>query len=71
MPAVWGVQRYRDWLRFRAVAVGQEWRRTAILRDIGELRGKDLACWCVDWDPNEHPAPGVCHAEVLLELANK
>lgn len=27
-----------------------------------ELRGKDLACWC-------YPEP--CHAEVLLELANK
>lgn len=28
-----------------------------------ELRGKDLACWC---------KPGAaCHADVLLELANK
>lgn len=32
------------------------------LAHIGELRGKDLCCWC---------APGVkCHADVLLELAN-
>ena len=30
--------------------------------DLSELRGKDLACWC-------HPQP--CHADVLLELANK
>lgn len=30
---------------------------------IRELRGKNLACWC---------APGApCHADVLLELANK
>ena len=31
--------------------------------DIEELRGKDLACWC----PLDQP----CHADVLLELANK
>jgi hypothetical protein len=30
--------------------------------DAGELRGKDLACWC----PLDQP----CHADVLLELAN-
>lgn len=30
--------------------------------DINELRGKDLVCWC---------APLPCHADVLLELANK
>lgn len=28
-----------------------------------ELRGKDLACWC----PLDQP----CHADVLLEIANK
>jgi Domain of unknown function (DUF4326) len=27
-----------------------------------ELRGKDLACWCLPWLP--------CHADVLLEVAN-
>jgi len=31
--------------------------------DIGELRGKNLACWC----PLDQP----CHADVLLELANR
>lgn len=29
---------------------------------IGELRGKNLACWCKPGSP--------CHADVLLELAN-
>lgn len=29
--------------------------------DIGELKGKDLVCWC---------APLPCHADILLELAN-
>ncbi|SDE23397.1 protein of unknown function [Salipiger thiooxidans] len=28
-----------------------------------ELRGKDLACWC--------PLDGPCHADVLLEIANR
>ena len=31
--------------------------------DLAELRGKDLACWCA---PDE-----ACHADVLLELANR
>jgi hypothetical protein len=31
--------------------------------DVSSLRGKDLACW----RPLDHP----CHADVLLELANK
>ena len=30
--------------------------------DLSELRGKDLVCWC---------APLPCHADILLELANK
>lgn len=30
---------------------------------IGELRGHDLACWC----PLDQP----CHADVLLEVANR
>jgi len=28
-----------------------------------ELRGRDLACWC--------PLDGPCHADVLLEVANR
>lgn len=30
---------------------------------LDELRGKDLACWC----PLDQP----CHADVLLEMANR
>jgi hypothetical protein len=30
---------------------------------LGPLRGKDLACWC----PLDQP----CHADVLLEIANR
>ena len=34
-----------------------------IAESIGELRGKNLACWC----PLDQP----CHADVLLDLANR
>lgn len=30
--------------------------------DLTELRGRDLVCWC---------APLPCHADVLLEMANR
>ena len=33
-----------------------------LLAHIGELRGKDLVCWC---------APEPCHGDVLLRYANK
>lgn len=32
------------------------------LKEIMELRGKNLACWC---------ANSPCHADILLEIANK
>lgn len=31
-----------------------------------ELRGKNLACWC----PHDNPYEDVCHAAVLLSIAN-
>lgn len=34
----------------------------AIIDNLGELRGKNLACWCKPGEP--------CHADVLLKLAN-
>ena len=33
-----------------------------LLGQIGELRGRDLVCWC---------APEPCHGDVLLRLANQ
>lgn len=33
-----------------------------LAKQIGTLRGKNLACWC--------PADMPCHADMLLELAN-
>ena len=32
-----------------------------LLKDLHELKGKTLACWC---------APLACHGDVLMELAN-
>lgn len=32
-------------------------------KDIKELKGKNLACWCKVGEP--------CHADILLEFANK
>lgn len=34
-----------------------------------ELRGKNLACWCKIYDEDGLRVP--CHADVLLEIANK
>lgn len=63
------VQSFRDWL-----APGDGWqylwggeesrqRRAEILRRLPELTGKNLACFC--------PIGSPCHADVLIELANK
>ncbi len=49
------IQLYGAWLSNRPN--GQ-----VILKDIKELEGTDLVCWC---------APLPCHADILLELANK
>lgn len=38
----------------------RRWMRT----NLGLLRGHDLACWCPPGQPD------ICHAAVLLELAN-
>ena len=44
-------------------AAESERQRAALLARLPELRGHDLACWC--------PLDGPCHADVLLELANR
>lgn len=40
-----------------------EWLR----HNLHHLRGRDLVCWCPLPPPGE---PDLCHASVLLELAN-
>lgn len=62
------VECFRDWIG--PSQSGRDWwqgpksdtRRREFVEDIGELRGKNLACWCKIGDP--------CHADVLLEIAN-
>lgn len=61
------VQCFRDW---NSPNLAERWwmgpesdaRRRPFVDDIGQLRGKNLACWCRLDQP--------CHADVLLELAN-
>lgn len=36
---------------------------------LASLRGHDLACWCPLVDAHGQPVP--CHADVLVELANR
>lgn len=63
------VECFRDWLG--PSQSGRDWwqgptsekRRKAIIDGLPALRGKNLACWCKPGDP--------CHADVLLELANR
>lgn len=52
------VARYRLWLP----------QHTWLMKDIGELRGKSLGCWCRSADGKlKNP----CHADMLLDLANR
>ncbi len=44
-------------------------RHAFIVENLGELRGKNLACWCPLVDADGNPVP--CHADVLLEIANQ
>jgi len=46
-----------------ALSVAQQREmRDVILANVGELTGKNLACWC--------SLDGPCHGDVLLKLAN-
>ena len=64
------VKNFRHWLTatpeqiaFFPIYQKLEPQRQVILARLPELRGKDLACWC--------PLGKPCHADVLIELANK
>ena len=53
---------YKKWLKSPRDYLGllSRWQRVHL--DIGELRGKNLSCWCKEGE--------VCHADILLKLAN-
>ena len=51
--------------REEAIGFYESWISNQVaagLLGMEELRGKDLVCWC---------APLPCHADILLELANR
>lgn len=66
-PSKWGNPFIspRDGTREEVVVKYEEWlfagKQHDLLDDLYELKGKTLACWC---------APKLCHADVLLRLAN-
>ena len=49
----------KEYGRERAIALFRQWVAD---KDVSELRGKNLACYC--------GLEQACHADVLLELAN-
>lgn len=53
------IAKYKKWLEEEALADFAAYGQVAVRT---ELQGKDLVCWC---------SPEACHADVLLELANK
>ena len=60
------VEAYREDLRQRMRLTTRQhetYDAAAFARWLAPLRGRDLACWC----PLDQP----CHADVLLELANR
>ena len=60
-PSKWGnPYRVEEYGREGAI---QKYRKWLIGRDLSELRGKNLACWC--------RLDQACHADILLELANE
>lgn len=56
---------YRDWLVLMlSGSYGERPEQAVVMRKIlRDLKGKDLACWCKPGEP--------CHADVLLEFANR
>ncbi len=65
-PTQWGnpFEIGRDGDRAAVIKKYEEWLRGQpnLMRALGELKGKVLACWC---------APKPCHGDVLLRLANE
>lgn len=57
------VRAHADWLAGERDDAPDGKPARDVLARIGELRGKDLACWCKLDEP--------CHADTLLRLANE
>ena len=66
-PSKWGNPFLigRDGTREEVIVKYKDWLlndNPELLRDIHELKGKVLGCWC---------SPKACHGDVLVELVNK
>lgn len=63
-PGKWGnpYKMGSEQTRKECVELYRVWALEHIEEIRKELKGKDLICWC---------APEVCHADVLLEIANE
>jgi hypothetical protein len=65
-PSKWGnpFTIGRDGSRAEVIEKFRAWvvDRPELMAALPELRGRNLMCWC---------APAPCHADVLLELANR
>lgn len=65
-PSRWGnpFELGKDGNRKQVIEKFEKWlaHNPELLKDIGELKGKILGCWC---------APLDCHCEVLAKLANR
>lgn len=65
-PSKWGnpFKIGKDGTREQVIEAYRLWllRDNPLCSQLPELKGKDLVCWC---------SPLPCHADVLLELANK
>ena len=57
--AAQAVEFYRDWINMRLSGP----KASGLRGKLAALKGMNLACWCKPGSP--------CHADVLLELANR
>lgn len=55
------VENYERWLTGREFTDILQEQRKSILKNLSNLRGKVLGCWCY---------PEVCHGDVLVWLSN-
>ena len=55
---------HQERTREESIALFRNWIMTKpeLLRDLKDLKGKVLGCWC---------SPKPCHGDVLVELANE
>lgn len=53
--------------KYREFIAGNIWSSPTKREIFEQLRGKDLACWCPLPKAGE---PDMCHAAILLEIAN-